>query len=117
MLVAGLLNGKYVNEMPLYQQEKEFKRNGIFINHLDMVNWVIISADKYLKRTYERMRTSLLFREILTADETTTQILKEPGRKATTKSYMWLYKTVSEEEPVVIFDYQMNRQKNIQETF
>jgi len=110
-LVAGIINGKYVNAMPLYRQEKEFKRNGIFINRQNMANWVIICAERYLKSIYERMRTSLLSREILAADETTTQVLKEPGRKATTKSFMWLYRTVGEQKPVVIFDYQQTRQQ------
>ena len=30
---------------------------------------------------------------MLHADETTLQVLKEPGRFSTSKSYIWLYRT------------------------
>jgi len=116
-LVSGIINGKYVNAMPLYRQEKEFKRNGIFIGRQNMANWVILCAERHFKKIYERMRISLLSRDILAADETTTQVLKEPGRKATTKSFMWLYRTVGKEKPVILFDYQKTRGKEHPKNF
>jgi hypothetical protein len=40
----------------------------------------------------------------ISADETTIQCLKEPGRRAQSKSYLWVYKSRSgHEHPVVIF--------------
>ncbi len=116
-LVAGVMNGKYVNAMPLYRQEKEFKRNGIFINRQNMANWVILCANRYFETIYERMRESLLTRDVLAADETTPQVLKEPDRKPSTDSYMWVYRTVEKEKPVVLFDYQMTRAKKHPENF
>lgn len=58
---------------------------------------------------YERMHEYLLTRAILHADETTFQVLREPGRAATTKSYLWLYRTERENIPIVLYDYQPTR--------
>lgn len=52
----------------------------------------------------------LLQAEIINADETELQVLREPGRKAQTKSYMWLYRTGSyAEHPIVLYEYQPGR--------
>jgi len=57
------------------------------------------------------MREHLLKRDILHADETTLQVLREPGRAAATDSYMWLYRTGREGPSIVLFDYQETRSK------
>ena len=86
-LVAGIINGKYVNALPLYRQEKEFERLHAYLPRQNMANWVIRCAQDYLAPLYERMRKELLKKDVAHADETTTQVLKEPGRKPTTQSY------------------------------
>ena len=56
------------------------------------------------------MRRKLLEEEILHADETEIQVLREPGRASRTKSYMWLYRTGKYSAyPVVLFQYQETR--------
>ena len=43
-------------------------------------------------------------------DETPVQVLNEPGKKATSKSYMWVYSSIKESKrPVKIFDYRPDR--------
>jgi transposase len=108
-LVAGIINGKYVNALPLYRQEKEFERLHAYLPRQNMANWVIRCAQDYLAPLYERMRKELLKKDVAHADETTTQVLKEPGRKPTTQSYMWLYRTGRCDQPIVLFDYQQTR--------
>jgi len=51
----------------------------------------------------------LLEKEILHADETTLQVLKEPGRNADSTSYMWLYRTGRDDVPIVLYDYRTTR--------
>ncbi|MBI9009515.1 MAG: transposase [Tenericutes bacterium] len=51
------------------------------------------------------MISKLLSFDILHADETTLQVLKENARPAKTKSYMWLYRTGRFDTPIVIYDY------------
>lgn len=43
-------------------------------------------------------------------DETTVQVLNEPGKEATSKSYMWVYSSIKESEhPIKIFEYKPDR--------
>ena len=58
---------------------------------------------------YEHIRTYLLMQDVLHADETTLQVLSEPGRPATSKSYMWLYRTGRDASAAVLYDYQQTR--------
>ena len=55
------------------------------------------------------MHKQLLQRDILHADESTLQVLKEPGRLAESKSYMWLYRTGRDGPAIVLYDYQTTR--------
>jgi hypothetical protein len=55
------------------------------------------------------LKQILIEQGILHADETTLQVLKEPGRAAESQSYMWLYRTGSQGPPIVLFEYQQTR--------
>lgn len=95
--------------MPLYRQEQQLSRLGIELSRQTMANWVLNVADPWLKIIYDRLHVELLDRDILHADETTLQVLKEPGRSAETKSYMWLYRTGRDGPPIVLYEYQTTR--------
>lgn len=92
-LLAYIMDQKYTNSLPLYRQEKQFSRLGIELSRQTMANWMLAAADPWLRIIYDHMHKKLIKRDILHADETTLQVLKEPGRSAETKSYMWLYRT------------------------
>src|SRR5690606_29068399 len=47
--------------------------------------------------------------DILHADETSLQVLSEPERPATSKSYMWLYRTGRMSPAIILYDYQRTR--------
>ncbi len=70
---------------------------------------MIQGADRWLCLLYKRMHEYLLKQDILHADETTLQVLREPGRSAESMSYMWLYRTGREGPAMVLFDYQTTR--------
>jgi len=108
--VAHIMHQKYVMAAPLYRQEQDWKRQGIALSRQTMANWVIRCATDWLEPLYERMRTLLLEREVLHADETVLQVLREPGKKANTNSYMWLYRTSGDtKHPIVLYEYQATR--------
>ena len=49
-------------------------------------------------------------RDVLHADETTLQVLHEPGKTAQSKSFMWLYRTGRDDgPPIVLYEYQPDR--------
>lgn len=108
-LMAYIMNQKYTNAMPLYRQEQEFKRYDIKLIRQDLSNWTLKGAT-LLKPLFEALKKELLTNELLHADETTLEVLNEPGRATTSKSYEWLYRTTKNaERPVIIYDYQVGR--------
>lgn len=107
--MAFVMTGKYVDALPLYRQEQSLSRLGIDISRQTMANWMIQGAQRWLYPLYERMHELLLKEEVLHADETPLQVLHEPGRAATSKSYLWLYRTGQTESPIVLYDYQTTR--------
>ena len=55
---------------------------------------------------------------VLHADETTLQVLKEPGRSSARKSYMWLYRTSGcAKQAIVLYEYQPTRKAEHAEAF
>ena len=107
---AFLMTQKFVMGSPLYRMEQDFMRRGLELSRQTMSNWMIACADAWLVPLYERLHQQLLLADIINADETELQVLREPGRRAQTKSYMWLYRTGSyAEHPIVLFEYQPGR--------
>jgi transposase len=107
--MAHIMSQKYVQGLPLYRQEQELKRLGIDLSRQTMANWMLNGADRWLKPLYDRLHTKLLEHDTLNADETILQVLKEPGRSAESKSYMWLYRTGREGPAIVLYEYQTTR--------
>jgi len=108
--IAHIAVQKFMMASPLYRQEQEWKQNGILLSRQTMSNWLIKASEKWLEPIYEEMKHRLCEHEVLHADETTVQVLKEPGKAAQSKSYMWLYRTSGEaKHQLVIYDYQPDR--------
>lgn len=108
--VAHIMTQKYVMHAPLYRQEQEWKRQGVSLSRQTMANWIIRCSDDWLSPIYERMKTLLLMHEVLHADESTLQVLREPDKPATSNSYMWLYRTSTDtKQHIVLFEYQPSR--------
>lgn len=107
--LAHIMTQKFVYGLPLYRQEQQFARDGVAISRQTMANWVLKAADRWLAPLYDRMKEHLVQADILHADETPLQVLREPGRDGTTQSYMWLYRTGRDGPPIALFEYQPTR--------
>ena len=108
--VANVIYQKYVNSVPLYRQEKDWSSLGVDLKRGTMANWVIRCSEEYFRPLNERLRKELISRDIVYADETPFQVLKEPGKDPTSKSYMWVYRTGNDgKDPIVIYDYRRSR--------
>jgi len=117
-LVADIMFKKYALAFPLYRQEQELSRIGIFIKRNTMANWVIIGTNLYLMPIWSHMKGYLISADVIFADESPIQVLHEPGRAATANSYIWVYQTGSQEErQVVLFDYKPGRGAEYPEKF
>ena len=92
-LLAKIIHDKYELDVPLYRQIKDLQRLGLDVGETTLCHWTINSAE-VLAPLYDLMHNALIHQPLLQGDETPTQVLKEPGRKATSKSYMWAARTV-----------------------
>ena len=83
-----------------------------------MANWLLKASEKWLQSVYDLLHEQLCKEPVLHADETTLQVLKEPGRSSTSKSYMWLYRTSGcAKQTIVLYEYQPTRKAEHAETF
>jgi len=109
--VAWVMYQKYVNSLPLYRQEQDFKRLfGIDISRGTIANWIIKNAEHSFAPMCDYFQRRLVAGMYAMADETPVQVLKEPGRRAQTKSYMWVFRTGEfDKEQIVLFHYSPTR--------
>ena len=108
--VAYVMYQKYVNSIPLYRQETDWKQLGVKLLRATLANWIIKCGTDYMGPVYERLHQHLLKRDIIHADETPCQVLKEEGKTAQSKSYMWLYGSGNDGlPPIRLYDYQPSR--------
>ena len=64
----------------LYKRlEQEFNRQGLKLSRQTMANWLLEASEKWLQSVYDVLRKQLCKEPVLHADETTLQVLKEPG--------------------------------------
>ena len=87
--VAHIAVQKFVMYSPLYRLEQEFNRQGLKLSRQTMSNWLLNVSETWLQPIYNALHEKLCKEQVLHADETTLQVLKEAGR-STSKSYMWL---------------------------
>ena len=109
-LAAAVLNGKYVNAVPLYRLEKEFERYGLAITRQNMANWAIRLGESCFGPLYDYLHTLLYRYPVIQADETPVLVNKD-GRPAGSKSWMWVYRSGCpyQKEQVILYEYQKTR--------
>jgi transposase len=106
-VLAYIAVAKYVDALPLYRQEAIFKRIGLDLSRQTMARWMIQVGEK-IAPLITLLREEMLKAHYLHMDETMVQVLKEDGKKAETKSYMWVQAT-SGVRPMILYHYAKNR--------
>ena len=109
-LAAAIMNGKYVNAVPLYRLEQEFIRYGLAITRQNMANWMIRLGEEYLSVLYDHLHSLLYGYHVIQADETPVLVNRD-GRSAGSKSYMWVYRSghMYPEKQIILYEYQRTR--------
>lgn len=108
-LVASIINGKYVNALPIERMSKAYKSNGINLASNTMSNWVIKSSEEYFSLLYDRLHQLLYDFKILHSDETPVKVMRINNQKIKggKESRMWVYRnspTLSN-KPIILFDW------------
>lgn len=108
--VAWVMYQKFCNALPYFRQEKDWKQYGASITRKTMANWVIQNSEAFFLPMYEYFQRKLLERKFAMADETPLQVLHEPGRRAQTQSYMWLFRSGEDGlPPIILYKYSETR--------
>jgi transposase len=111
-LLAHILTAKFCDALPFYRQEKQFQRLGAEIPRGTMCNWamkVAAACQPLLQLLHREIRSGPL----INIDETTVQVLDEPGRSPTTKSYMWICRGGIPERPGLLYHYDPTRSAKV----
>jgi transposase len=116
--LAFALVHKFVDGTPFYRLAEVFARAGVPISRGTLAHWVIGASQTHLQRIHDALKARLVSQELIHGDETTVQVLKEDGRAASDKSYMWAYRSGEQSaEPIVLLDYQPGRGQIHPQTF
>ena len=107
-LLAQILVSKFCDALPFYRQEKIFSRLKIDIPRATMANWAI-QVFQQCRPLLGLLRSQILSGPLVNIDETTVQVLKEPQRDNTTKSYMWVFRGGPPDKPALVFQYHPSR--------
>ena len=102
--LAHMIIAKMDDRQPLYHLEKKFKsRFGLSISRQNMARWIIRCSQAFMP-LYNLMKDVIIEHDVASMDATTLQVLDEPGRLATTKSYVYCYRG-GVDQKVILYDY------------
>ena len=114
-LGSAMINGKFVNSMPLNRISQELERNGVTISRQTMANWMLHFAG-WFSPLCERMKTELLSLPVTQADETPVLVVHgdpDLGEKPllSKKSYMWVHRSGEfyRGKIIILYEYQTSR--------
>lgn len=107
-LLAHTIVSKLHHRQPLYHLEKYTELAGI--SRSTMARWHIQLAEA-LQPLYNLMKDEIIDTDIASIDATTLQVLKEPGRAAETKSYVYCIRGGPPEKSVVLYAYNAEKHK------
>ena len=111
-LLAYIAVAKFADAVPLYRQEKQFQRIGLDISRGTLSQWMILVA-RGCQRILELLMDEIRSGPVINMDETPVQVLKEPGRANTTKSYMWVCRGGPPGCPGIVFRHEPTRSEEV----
>ena len=111
-LLAWSVVEKYEFALPLYRQAKRLEYIGIPIPRATLSNLVIRTAEE-CEKIYELLKEHIRSGEVVNADETRVQVLREKGRKPQSLSWMWVFTGGPPGKPSVVFHYDEKRSSEV----
>lgn len=107
-LAAFITVSKYADGLPLYRLEGILARYKISVSRTAMACWMIKLGD-LVQPLIDLFNVQQLAYDVLQMDETTVQVLKEDGRAAKDRSFMWVRRGGAPGQPTILFDYAATR--------
>ena len=110
--LAHVAVAKYVDGLPLYRQEKKLARIGVQLPRSTLAHWMV-KAGELVQPLINLLRERLLAYDIVAMDETRLQVLKEPGKRAQSQSYLWVQRGGPPDHPILLYDYDPSRSQRV----
>jgi transposase len=112
--LAWIATSKYLDGLPLYRQAALLGRFGGTDISRNTVAGSIVRVGQAVQPVVNLLRDELLDAPLVFGDETELQVLKEPGRSAQAKSYVWAQMTDGSGKdgtgpPIRLFSYSPSR--------
>jgi len=107
-LLADVIASKFVDALSFYRKDKILQREGINIGYSTLCDWpiqLVQRLEPIERLLYEQLNSGDLWH----LDETTLQVLREPGRDNDTNSYLWAIRAGPPDKPVILFHYNSRR--------
>lgn len=111
-LLAHVAVAKVDDHLPLYRQEEIFQRNGIDIPRMTLSLWMI-KLGEATQPLINLMQDIINDYDIAYADETPVQVLKEKNRKASQKSFMWVFTGGAPDKRCYLYHYAQCRAASV----
>lgn len=105
--LAWVITAKYQDSLPLYRQAALLGRLGGELSRATLATSVV-RVGEAVQPIVNLIRDELLEADLIHGDETELQVLKEPGRAAQTKSYLWAQMSGAG-PPIHLFSYRDSR--------
>jgi transposase len=115
-LLSHILTAKFIDHTPFYRQEKQLIRLGVKVSRTSMCKWAMQVAST-CQPLLNLLQDEVLSAHFINIDETPLQVLHEPGRSPTTKSYMWVFRRGDPTRPVLLYQYHPTRSGDVVRTF
>ena len=103
-MLAWVASEKYEFALPLNRQAKRLNYIGLPLTRATLSNWMIKIASK-CKVLYGLAEKHIKSFKFINADETRVQVLKEKGRRAQSRSWMWVFLGGPPGKKAVLFQY------------
>lgn len=111
-LLAYVIDMKYNYALPFYRLSKKFEAIEMDISRATLCNWSMLAAEK-CDVLYLAMLDYIKGGSVIQMDETSVQVLREDGRAAETKSYMWVMRGGDIQKKITIFNYSPTRNSGV----
>ena len=108
-LLSYVMVSKFAVHIPLYRQQDELARAGVFLARSTLCDWIRQCAIVF-KPLVDLMRDRVLLSFAINADETPVPVL-DLTRDSTRKSYLWSYLGGCD-QPFTVFDYRDSRNRD-----
>ena len=110
-MMAYIIISKLDDRQPFYHLEKQFEQRAGFRLSRQTMARTNIQVASPLQPLFNLLKDEVIDYDVGALDATTLQVLREPGRSAATKSYVYCFRGGTSDKPVILYEYNAHEHK------